>query len=79
MLDEGGLDGVEETQLTAIRTQLAQALADARSERVFIRTSQHESIAVTVVGRSRSEDDPDGEDVVDLWHEIRWPADADAP
>ncbi len=78
MLDEGGLDGVEETQLTAIRTELAQALADARSERVFIRTSQHESIAVTVVGRSRSEDDPDGEDVVDLWHEIRWPADADA-
>jgi len=31
-----------------------------------------------VVGRSRSEDDPDGEDVVDLWHEIRWPAVQDA-
>ncbi|WP_425840678.1 hypothetical protein [Microbacterium sp. PA5] len=74
MLDEGGLDGVDEDQLTVIRGELAKALSDARSERVFIRTSQHESIAVTVVGRSRSEDDPDGEDVVDLWHEIRWPA-----
>lgn len=77
MLDEGGLDEVDEQQLSAIREELASTLEEARSERVFIRTAQHEGVAVTVVGRSRSHDDPDGEEVVDLWHEIRWP-DADA-
>ncbi len=74
MLDEGGLDEVAEDQLAAIREELASTLEHADSERVFIRTAQHEGIAVTVVGRSRSEDDPDGEEIVDLWHEIRWPA-----
>lgn len=73
MLDEGGLDEADEEALAEIRAQLASALADAQSERVFIRTSPHESVAVTVVGRSRSEDDPDGDETVDLWHEIRWP------
>jgi hypothetical protein len=75
MLDEGGLDGVEEEALAAIRGELASALAEAHSERLFIRTSRHERIAVTVVGRSRSEEDPDGEEIVDLWHEIHWPPD----
>lgn len=73
MLDEGGLDGVDEEELVAIRSELAATLATARSERLFIRMSQHDSIAVTVVGRSQSEDDPDGEEIVDLWHEIHWP------
>lgn len=74
MLDEGGLDGVDEIALASIRRELAVTLSRAHSERVFIRTSQHDHVAVTVVGRSRSEDDPDGEEVVDLWHEIRWPS-----
>jgi len=74
MLDEGGLDDVDERQLASIREELAATLEHAHSERVFIRTAQHEGIAVTVVGRSRSEDDPDGEEVVDLWHEIRRPS-----
>jgi hypothetical protein len=79
MLDEGGLDEIDEVQLTAIREELATTLERAHSERVFIRTSPHEEVAVTVVGRSRSEEDPDGEEVVDLWHEIRRPvAESDA-
>lgn len=73
MLDEGGLDGIAEADIAAIRHELATTLENAESERVFIRTSPHEHVAVTVVGRSRSEDDPDGEEVVDLWHEIPRP------
>jgi hypothetical protein len=74
MLDEGGLEGADEEAAAQIRRELADTLAKANSERVFIRTSQHDHVAVTVVGRSRSEDDPDGDEVVDLWHEIRWPS-----
>jgi hypothetical protein len=73
MLDEGGLDEIDGDQLDAIREELATTLERAHSERVFIRTSPHQEVVVTVVGRSRSEDDPDGEEVVDLWHEIRRP------
>lgn len=75
VLDEGGLDGVGETELHAIRAELARALDGARSDRIYIRTSPHESVAVTVVGRSR----PVGadEETVDLWHEIPHPSSAD--
>ncbi|MCT9818785.1 hypothetical protein N3K63_00650 [Microbacterium sp. W1N] len=65
--DEGGLDGLDGSELGLIRARLAQALAAASSEQVFVRTSTHGDTAVTVVGRSRG---GDGEDVVDLWHEI---------
>ncbi len=78
MLDEGGLDGVDEAALAAIRGELASTLARARSERLFIRTSQHDHVAVTIVGRSESEEDPDAEEIVDLWHEIRWPTATEA-
>lgn len=78
MLDEGGLDEIDEGQLTLIREELASTLEQSHSERVFIRTSPHESVAVTVVGRSRSDEDPDGDEVVDLWHEIRRPTDEPA-
>lgn len=67
LLDEGGLDGVEDAELLRIRGDLAAVLGDATSERVYIRASTHEDIAVTVVGRSAGED---GEDSVDLWREI---------
>lgn len=73
VLDEGGLEGLDDDALTAIRGELAQALDEAHSDRLYIRTSPHEKTAVTVVGRSRLEDDPDGEEHVDLWHEISRP------
>jgi hypothetical protein len=68
VLDEGGLDGLDDATLTAIRAQLAGALSVARSDRLYIRTSPHERVAVTVVGRSTHEGSD--EEVVDLWEEI---------
>ncbi|MCK6081535.1 hypothetical protein KZX37_08050 [Microbacterium sp. EYE_5] len=73
VLDEGGLDGAAPDALDRIRADLAEALEGASSERIYIRTSPHPRVAVTVVGRSRRRDDPDGEEVVDLWHEISHP------
>ena len=70
VLDEGGLDGLDAEALTAIRSDLADALTGASSERLYVRTSTHSDIAVTVVGRSHG---PDGEDTVDLWREITRP------
>jgi|GEM_PF-255779 len=76
VLDEGGLDGIDEDVLARIRTELARVLERSQSDRLYIRTSPHERIAVTVVGRSRPADDPDGEETVDLWHEIAHTAEA---
>ncbi|MDQ1125269.1 hypothetical protein QE428_000302 [Microbacterium sp. SORGH_AS 505] len=73
VLDEGGLDAVSPAALERIRADLAEALAGASSERIYIRTSPHPRVAVTVVGRSRRREDPDGDEVVDLWHEIAHP------
>lgn len=69
-LDEGGLDGLDDRALATIRADLAAALEGAASERVYIRTSPHPQVAVTVVGRSRADD---GDETVDLWHEIAHP------
>ena len=86
MLDEGGLEGLGEEDLAIIRTQLAETLRSATSERLYIRTSPHESIAVTVVGRSAASDEGaarglSDEDTVDLWREIPHPRSdpSDAP
>lgn len=73
VFDEGGLDGLSEAQLTVVRAALAKALDGAASERIIIRTSPHERIVVTVVGRSRVDGD---EDAVDLWREIEAPRSA---
>ncbi|MDT3317908.1 hypothetical protein Q9S71_13855 [Microbacterium sp. KSW4-11] len=73
VLDEGGLDAAGPAALDRIRAELADALRGASSERIYIRTSPHPRVAVTVVGRSRRRDDPDGDEVVDLWHEIAHP------
>ncbi|MFT4135063.1 hypothetical protein [Microbacterium sp.] len=73
VLDEGGLDGLDEHAVQEIRAELARTLDQAHSDRLYIRTSPHEGIAVTVVGRSRPDDDADGEESVDLWHEIARP------
>ena len=73
VLDEGGLDDVDEEQLGIIRAQLADALRSAASDRLYIRTSPDERVAVTVVGRSPSVGGPSDEDSVDLWLEIPHP------
>lgn len=67
VLDEGGLDGLSSRERALIRARLAEVLAEADSERVYVRASTHEEIAVTVVGRTASDE---GEDKVDLWSEI---------
>ncbi len=74
MFDEGGLDGLAEEQLHVIRAELAQTLRSARSERLYIRTSPDERVAVTVVGRASSTLGLSDEDSVDLWREIEHPA-----
>ena len=73
VLDEGGLDGIDEEALAAIRSDLADTLRATRSDRLYIRTTPHESIAVTVVGRSGTTQAPSDEDAVDLWREIPHP------
>jgi hypothetical protein len=49
---------------------LAGTLREARSDRLYIRTSPHERVAVTVVGRSAAGDGLSDEDAVELWREI---------
>lgn len=73
VLDEGGLDGLDDVQLHEIRTELADTLRNARSERLYIRTSPDERVAVTVVGRASSTLGLSDEDSVDLWREIEHP------
>jgi hypothetical protein len=73
LLDEGGLDGVADADLAVIRAELAETLGAAASDRLFIRTSPHDRVAVTVVGRSASGGGLSDEDSVDLWHEIVHP------
>ncbi|GAA5038991.1 hypothetical protein ACFQRL_02215 [Microbacterium fluvii] len=73
MLDEGGLEALDDASLGLIRAELASTLRDASSERLYIRTSPHDSVAVTVVGRSGSGQGLSDEDAVDLWREIALP------
>lgn len=79
VLDEGGLDGLGEAALSDIRRQLAETLHTAGSDRLYIRTSPHERVAVTVVGRSGITAGPSDEDAVDLWREILHPDATPAP
>ena len=65
--DEGGLNGLSAAERAAVRARLVEVLAEARSDRLYVRASTHDEIAVTVVGRSAAED---GDDDVDLWSEI---------
>lgn len=67
VLDEGGLEGLSVEERARIRAELARTLTGAASERLYVRASRYDEIAVTVVGRSASDD---GDDRVDLWHEI---------
>lgn len=70
MFDEGGLDGLDEAALRAIRAELAETLRGAASTRLIIRTAPHERVAITVVGRTGTGDTLSDEDSVDLWREI---------
>lgn len=70
VLDEGGLEDLSIDERSAIRLQLAEVLTSAVSERLYIRASRHDEIAVTVVGRSASVDDNESDDSVDVWREI---------
>lgn len=72
IVDEGGLEELSEADLEAIHRELASAIAGARSERLIIRSSRRDDVAVSVVGRDRSSD-PDDDDV-SLWLEIARPA-----
>lgn len=69
VFDEGGLDGLDDERLAAIRDELARVLGKAKSNRVIIRAGRDDVTAVTVVGRAAGGAVDD--DAVDLWHEIR--------
>jgi hypothetical protein len=69
VLDEGGLERHDERELSAIRGELAATIAGCASERIYIRTSPDDQIAVTVVGRSGAGAAED----LDLRHEIARP------
>lgn len=73
ILDEGGLDDLDDAALVRVRAELADALRSAASPRVFVRSSPNPRIAVTIVGRSASADGLSDEDAVELWREIRRP------
>lgn len=73
LFDEGGLDGLDGAALEAVRAELADILRGAESDRLIIRTSPHNGVAVTVVGRSAGDGAGGDDDEVDLWREIRRP------
>ncbi|GAA3030577.1 hypothetical protein [Microbacterium dextranolyticum] len=72
VLDEGGLDVLSSEERAMLRAELARLISESVSQRLYIRAARHDEIAVTVVGRSAQ---GEGEDIVDLWHEFRRPAD----
>jgi hypothetical protein len=80
LLDEGGIDDLDDLELDRVLNRLAEAIRDTRTDKLIARTVPGGSdVAVTVVGLSstgdgsasalgsRTEDD---EDEVDLWLEI---------
>lgn len=73
LFDEGGLDGLDAGALDEVRRELATILREAASDRVIIRTSPDEEIAVTIVGRSSGDGAAGDDDHVDLFREIRRP------
>jgi hypothetical protein len=81
LLDEGGLDDLDDEELQRVLNRLAEAIRDTETEKLIVRTVPEGSeIAVTVVGLSSLDDGhasalgshaEDGdEDRVDLWLEI---------
>lgn len=80
LLDEGGLDDLDEASRERILNKLAAAIRSTAAMRVVARTAPSDSpVAVTVVGLTPSSDGQarelghshdDDDDVVDLWLEI---------
>ncbi|MEX1078623.1 MAG: hypothetical protein WED09_05895 [Homoserinimonas sp.] len=81
LLDEGGVDDLEEVELARVHDELARAIRDTSANLIIARTVPEGSdVAVTVVGLSAtgegearalgSEAAEDDEDSVDLWLEI---------
>lgn len=70
VFDEGGLDDVDDERRAAIHDELARVLRGAEVDRWIIRASRDPQVAVTVVGRGRSAD-PGDDDDVDVWREIK--------
>jgi hypothetical protein len=82
LLDEGGLDDLDDDELQRVLNRLAEAIRDTETEKLIVRTVPEGSeIAVTVVGLSSLDEghasalgshneDGDDEDRVDLWLEI---------
>ena len=83
LLDEGGLDDLDERGLARVLATLAEAIRTTRATRVIARTAPPDSVlAVTVVGLTPTGDgrahdlgqsDDDDDDAVDLWLEIPRP------
>lgn len=71
VVDEGGLEDLDDRGLAEVRARLAEVVADARADRLYIRASTDPKVAVTVVGRSGTA--PVDEDDVQLWCEIPRP------
>ena len=80
LLDEGGIDDLDDANLERVLNALADAIASTTADRIIARTVPHGSeIAVTVVGLSIANDgehtalgheSEDGEDEIDLWLEL---------
>jgi hypothetical protein len=77
LLDDGGIDGLDEAELERVLNRLAEVLRGVRTDRLIIRTAPaHSSAAVTVVGLTTVGDghastlSDDHDDEVDLWEEI---------
>lgn len=78
LLDEGGLDDLDDVELDRVLREVAVAVRDSAADRVIVRTVPDGDAAVTVVGlRSAGSADSalglhraDDDDEVDLWLEI---------
>ncbi|MDQ0895382.1 hypothetical protein [Agromyces ramosus] len=73
LLDEGGIDDLDEATRDRVLSKLADVVADSHADRIIARTAAEGSpVAVTVVGLIDSEDEAaDTDDVeVELWLEI---------
>lgn len=79
LLDEGGIDDLEDSELDRVLTRLAEALRRTEADKVIARTVPEGSdVAVTVVGLRTSDDgqasllghDSLEDDEVELWLEI---------
>jgi hypothetical protein len=86
LLDEGGIDDLEDADLERVLNRLAEAIRDTQTGKLIARTVPEGSdIAITVVGLSSLDDGhasalgkhnvDDEEDQVDLWLEIPRAAD----